>query len=142
LRFIEDKIKINVRFSEVDAMGVVWHGNYLKFFEDARESFGKKTGMSYLDIHKQGYVVPIVKSQLQYKTHISFGDEIEVVSRLIKSKAAKIVFYYEVWNLTTNKMSAEGLTEQVFLNNKTRELELYIPEFYKNWMDKANWKSG
>jgi len=142
LRFIEDRIKINVRFSEVDAMGVVWHGNYLKFFEDGRESFGKKTDMSYLDIHKQGYVVPIVKTQLQYKIPISFGDEIEVVSRLIESKAAKIVFYYEVWNLTTNKMSAEGLTEQVFLNSKTRELELYVPRFYKNWMDKANWISG
>ena len=78
---------------------------------------------------------------MQYKIPISFGDEIEVVSRLIESKAAKIVFYYEVWNLTTNKMSAEGLTEQVFLNSKTRELELYIPEFYKKWMDKANWIS-
>ena len=142
MKFIEDRIKVNVRFSEVDAMGVVWHGNYLKFFEDGRESFGKKTGMSYIEIYNHGYVIPIVKTQLQHKSQISFGDEVEVVSRLIYSKAAKIIFYFEVWNLTSKKLSAEGLTEQVFLNSETKELELYIPGFYKNWMEKANWIKG
>ena len=142
MRFIEEKIRVNVRFSEVDAMGVVWHGNYLKYFEDGRESFGKNHDMAYLDIYNHGFLVPIVKSQVEYKSQISFGDEIAVVSRLIESKAAKIVFYYEVWNITTEKLSAEGITEQVFLNKETGNLELYIPEFYKKWVEKANWKEG
>ena len=40
------EIEIDIRFSETDAMGVVWHGNYLKFFEDGREAFGKEFGLS------------------------------------------------------------------------------------------------
>ena len=41
VRILESTMEIAVRFSETDAMGVIWHGNYLKFFEDAREKFGK-----------------------------------------------------------------------------------------------------
>ena len=40
--------KIDIRFSEVDSMHVVWHGNYAKYFEDAREAFGEKYGLDYL----------------------------------------------------------------------------------------------
>lgn len=39
-QLLQVEIPIKVRFSDTDAMGVVWHGNYLRFFEDAREAFG------------------------------------------------------------------------------------------------------
>ena len=48
MKELRTEIELTIRFSETDAMGVVWHGNYLKFFEDAREYFGHKFGMSYL----------------------------------------------------------------------------------------------
>ena len=44
----EVQTEIRVRFSEVDSMGVVWHGNYLKYFEDGREAFGRKHGLGYV----------------------------------------------------------------------------------------------
>ena len=47
------EIEFDIRFSETDAMGVVWHGNYLKYFEDGREAFGKEFGMEYLDIYSE-----------------------------------------------------------------------------------------
>lgn len=131
-----------MRFSEVDAMGVVWHGNYLKFFEDGRESFGNKNGLSYMDVYKNGYFTPIVKSELNYRSPIYFGDELEVHSKLIYSKAAKIIFTYEVWNLTKDVLSAEGKTVQVFLNEKTREMEWFQPDFYQDWINKMDWKEG
>ena len=40
--------EIEVRFSEVDSMNVVWHGSYALYFEDAREAFGAKYGLEYL----------------------------------------------------------------------------------------------
>ena len=43
MKYIEDKVQVRVRFSEVDAMGVVWHGNYLKYFEDGREKLGAQS---------------------------------------------------------------------------------------------------
>ena len=47
---LSSKIEIPIRFSEVDSLRVVWHGHYVKFFEDGRETFGKEFGLGYLDI--------------------------------------------------------------------------------------------
>jgi len=140
MKFIEDSTHVRVRFSESDAMGVVWHGNYLKYFEDGRESLGKKFNMTYQDMYKNGFLVPIVNVNLNYKAPIHFGEEMEVKTRLIFTKAAKLIHKYEVWNLSTGKLSCEGYTEQVFLNEKTRALELFIPSFYADWLKEVDWQ--
>ena len=51
---------LEVRFSEVDSMNIVWHGSYALYFEDAREAFGQKYGLGYLDIFGNGYYAPLV----------------------------------------------------------------------------------
>ena len=49
---LESESTFKVRFSEVDSMKIVWHGNYVHYFEDGREAFGKKyEGLSYLDMY-------------------------------------------------------------------------------------------
>jgi acyl-CoA thioester hydrolase len=60
-KLLSIKTETIIRFSEVDSMGVVWHGNYVKYFEDGREAFGNKYGLNYLDFHKNGILTPIVK---------------------------------------------------------------------------------
>ncbi|GGB85509.1 acyl-CoA thioesterase [Dyadobacter sediminis] len=133
---ITSEIRIDVRFSETDAMGVVWHGNYLKFFEDGREAFGKEYGLEYLTIFDNGYFTPIVKSEIEHKSPVYYGQVIQVVTRYIPAKSAKLLFEYEVINLTTGEISAIGKTMQVFLNKETRTLELVTPDFYRNWKEK------
>jgi len=140
MKFIEESTLVRVRFSESDAMGVVWHGNYLKYFEDGRESLGKKFSMTYQDMYGHGFVVPIVNVNVSYKAPIHFGEEMEVSTRLIFTKAAKLIHEYKVWNLSSNKLSCVGHTEQVFLNEKTRSLELFIPSFYKDWLNRISWQ--
>ncbi len=139
MRTLTSSIELPVRFSETDAMGVVWHGNYLKFFEDAREDFGAKFGMEYLDVYKQGYFTPIVKSEINHKASVYFGQKIRVNIALEQHPAAKIIFNYEVVNLETNEIAATGSTTQVFLHAERRELELAKPEFYANWENQQNW---
>ncbi|MGL1886417.1 MAG: acyl-CoA thioesterase [Reichenbachiella sp.] len=139
MKFIEDKVEVRVRFSEVDAMGVVWHGNYLKYFEDGREQLGERYGMSYLDMANHGFVVPIVHADVNFKSPITFGQTIEITCRLYNSKAAKIIHEYEVLNLDSGQISCVGKTQQVFLNNDSRELELLYPDFYSEWKDKQEW---
>ena len=142
MKILESTINIDVRFSETDAMGVVWHGNYLKYFEDGRESFGIKYGVEYLDIYKEGYFTPIVKSEINHKSTINYGEKILVKVILEKHCAAKIIFRYEVLNLTTNKIAAIGSTTQIFMNFQDRTLELIKPEFYENWEKNQNWKEA
>ena len=139
MRYIEDRIVVKVRFSESDAMGVVWHGNYLKYFEDGREFLGNKYGMTYLAMYQNGFVAPIVKVSLSYKAPIHFGEKMEVLTRLVQTDAAKVIHEYEVQNLSNDKLSCEGTTEQVFLNEKTRALELYTPEFFNDWLNSLDW---
>lgn len=134
------ELEFDIRFSETDAMGVVWHGNYLKYFEDGREAFAKKFGMSYLEIHSNEYFTPIVKSEVNHKSPIYYGQRAKVITKMIPSKAAKIIFEYEIINLSTKKISATGSTIQVFLTEKLRELELQFPEFYLDWEKKVGIK--
>ena len=118
MRVLESSVELPIRFSETDAMGVVWHGNYLKYFEDAREEFGATHGMEYLDIYEQGYFTPIVKSDINHKASVYYGQKISVKITLDDNAAAKIVFKYEVMNLSTNQIAATGSTTQVFLNRE------------------------
>ena len=127
---------INIRFSDTDAMGVVWHGNYLRFMEDAREAFGVKYGLTYLSMYHNGYFTPIVKSDIDYKSPLNYGDKAKVIATLIQSPAAKIIFEYEIVDLKTGKICAVGKTVQIFLNASTRALELNKPAFYMEWENK------
>ncbi|MFA7473699.1 MAG: acyl-CoA thioesterase, partial [Spirosomataceae bacterium] len=128
-------LEINVRFSETDAMGVVWHGNYLKYFEDGREHFGREYGMPYLTVAGHGFFIPIVHTSLDFKASVYYGQKIKVVTEYVPVRTAKIVFNYKVINLTTDELAAEGTTTQVFISQETRQLELLIPPFYQAWKD-------
>jgi len=141
LKALTASITINIRFGETDAMGVVWHGNYLKYFEDAREAFGIRHKLGYMDVYSKGYFTPIVKSEIDYKSPMHYGEKAKITAKLIRTPSAKIIFEYEIINLTTKKASAEGRTIQVFLHAKTRTLELNKPAFYLEWEKRAGIKS-
>ncbi len=126
---------IRVRFNETDAMNVVWHGNYIRYFEDARDAFAEKYAIDYHSVKEQGFLLPIVDVQCNYKRSLTFGDSIEATCTLAISNAAKISFYYELKNATTQEIVATGKTVQVFLN-LAGELQLYIPSFFEEWKSK------
>ena len=136
---LSDKCHIRIRFSDVDAMGIVWHGNYIKYLEDGRESFGRAHGMTYLQIYENGYLTPIVSSQMYHKSPVRYGDEIEITTDLIGCLAAKIVHHYSILNLTTGLLAVEAKTLQVFTNGEGT-LEMYYPDFYSRWKNEAKWE--
>ena len=47
------RTEILVRFNEADPLGIVWHGHYIRYFEDGREAFGNQYGIGYLDFYKK-----------------------------------------------------------------------------------------
>ncbi|MEY8722276.1 acyl-CoA thioesterase [Bacteroides stercorirosoris] len=134
---LTDRTTVKVRFSEIDSMQIVWHGEYVRYFEDGRESFGKRYGLGYMDIYGEGYMVPIVDLNCQFKQPLSFGEEVIIETRYISCEAAKIQFEYVLYRATDNNIVATGSTTQVFLN-KDKELELITPTFYQEWKKKWN----
>ena len=133
---LTDLIDITVRFGETDAMNIAWHGSYVKYLEDGRESFGKKYGIGYRDIFDNGYKAPIVEMKIEYKKSVTFGHKITVETRYINSEAAKIIFDYFIRD-ENKDIAATASTVQVFidLNN---ELQLVCPEFYLKWKKEMN----
>ncbi len=129
-------VQINVRFSEVDALRVVWHGNYLKYLEDGREAFGKKHGLGYLDVFEQGFYTPIVEIKIKYKKVIRYNDTVFVETRFINTEAAKIVFHYTVFCEKTQDVIATAESVQVF-TTLAGELLLTNPPFYTEWKEKC-----
>lgn len=132
-----DRTTIKVRFSEVDSMQIVWHGEYVRYFEDGRESFGKQYGLSYMGIYGEGYMVPIVDLTCQFKQSLTFGEEVIIETRYLSCDAAKIKFEYVLYRAVDHTIVATGSTTQVFLNT-SRELELTTPIFYQEWKKKWN----
>lgn len=123
---------VKVRFSEVDSLRIVWHGHFIKYFEDGREGFGKQYGLGYLDFYKEKLLTPIVDVNCHYKKHLTYGDEIIVETTFINTDAAKIVFEYKILKKEDESLIATGTSIQVFLNTDM-ELILTNPDFFLTW---------
>ncbi|HIV32808.1 MULTISPECIES: acyl-CoA thioesterase [unclassified Alistipes] len=129
---------LRVRFSEVDSMSVVWHGEYVRYFEDGREAFGERyPGLGYLDIYASGYTAPIVALQVDYRRPLRIAERAEVETRYIPTEAAKICFEYTIRRASDGEVVATGSTTQVFVNTEG-ELELTAPQFFKEWKRRWN----
>ncbi|MDR2222706.1 MAG: acyl-CoA thioesterase [Flavobacteriaceae bacterium] len=127
--------EVRVRFNETDALGIVWHGNYLTYFEDGREAFGRHYGISYLDALDNGYVTPIVSSNCSHKLTVKYGDVLRVETAYINTSAAKIIFRFKIFN-QKDELVCTGETVQVFLD-KEGNLSLQLPAFYEEWKKKV-----
>ena len=122
-----------VRFSEVDSMQVVWHGEYVRYFEDGREAFGREyPGLGYLDFYANGYTAPIVDLQLQYVSPLTVNDIAVIETRFIDSPAAKLCFEYIIRRKSDDALVARGSSVQVFVN-ADGNMELNIPVFFEEW---------
>jgi len=127
-----DRTRTRIRFSEVDALGIVWHGNFVKYLEDGRESFGEKYGLGYLDVYGKGWSMPVVKLEMDYKVQLKYGQEIIIETRFVEVEAAKLVFEYTIYRKDDMAVVLTARSIQVFVNLKG-ELELTNPEFFVKW---------
>ena len=128
---------ITVRFSEVDSMRVVWHGNYVRYFEDGREAFGRQyPGIGYMDFFANGFTAPIVDMHLQYVTPLMVNDEAVIETRYIDVPAAKICFEYIIRRKSDGTLVARGSSVQVFVDSDGN-MCLNNPAFFEEW--KRQW---
>ena len=135
MKELKATVPLNIRFSEVDSMNIVWHGSYVMYFEDAREAFGGKYGIAYLDIFGNGYYAPLVDLSFKYKSPITYDMKPEITITYKPVDAAKIVFDYEITNPDNGEVLATGHSVQVFMD-LNYQLVWVNPEFYEEWKKK------
>lgn len=126
---------LDIRFSEADMMGVVWHGSYVLYFEDAREQFGAKYGLDYMNYIAHGYYAPLVELTFHYKKPIRYGMRPRIDITYIPTEAAKVVFEYEIHDTGDESLIATGKSVQVFMDSQY-QLVWDNPEFYLEWKRK------
>lgn len=132
-------ITLKVRFSEVDAIRTVWHGNYVTYLEDAREAFGNRYGLSYAHIFESGYYAPMYDMQLHYRTVAMMGDTLSVKITYVPARGGKIVFNYEIWREADNALILTASTTQLFTTH-AGELVPSCPPFYEEWKERHGLK--
>jgi len=133
---LKDRTEVKVRFGEVDSMGIVWHGNYVKYIEEGRESFGRKYGISYMDIYKNDVMTPVVNMNIDFKRQVQYGDQLVIETELVDQPAAKILFKFKIFRKSDDELVATAETTQVFVD-LNREILLYYPDFVMDWKRKV-----
>jgi len=131
-------ISRQVRFEEVDVMGIVWHGRYPSFFEDGRVALGQKYGISYSDFIRERIPVPIRHLQIDYRHPLQFEEVFETETMLHWSDAARINFEYIIRN-AAREVVCTGCTVQLMLDRDLNVL-LKNPPFFQAFLDR--WKKG
>lgn len=124
--------QIEVRFSEVDMMRVVWHGSYPLYLEDAREAFGAKYGLSYHRYIKENIFAPLVELSMDYKRPITYGMKPVIRITYRPSDAAKIIFDYKIYDPESGTVFMTARSVQVFMDS-SYTLLWYSPDFYTEW---------
>ncbi|MDR0385704.1 MAG: acyl-CoA thioesterase [Prevotellaceae bacterium] len=134
---LSEIIKINIHFYDVDSVKIVWHGNYLKYLENGREAFGKKYGIAYMDVYRQGYVTPIVDLHIRYLSMVAYEETLVVKTVYVPSKSAKMIFHYTIYRESDMSVVVEADTTQLFMS-KDGVFEVSAPSFFREWRQKWN----
>ncbi len=106
----EHQTTVRVRYSETDQMGVVYHGNYLPYFEIGRVEWLRNTGITYKSMEEDGIGLPIVSLKLDYKKPARYDDLLTIKTRFKSQSSVKIEFECAIEN-----ESGELLTTAWFL---------------------------
>lgn len=130
-------LDFTVPFYDLDAIQMVWHGNYVKYMENAREAFGAKYGFEYLHIFNSGYLAPVVDMHLKYKVSARMGDTLRIKITYVPTAAAKMIFKYVITRLSDNAVILEAETTQLFVT-RNGDFEPGNPDFVKEWKQKWN----
>ena len=130
------KLKYCVPYFDTDQMGVIYHGNYLRYFEMARNQFLRDIAYPYTQMENDGTMLPVVQVQLDYKNPGFFEDELTLTVEVAKHKGCRIHFDHEVIN-QDGKLLAKGSTTHCFMC-KTKRKPIPAPEaFIKILTDKG-----
>ena len=153
IKELEDMCRIQVKFSEIDSMRRVWHGSYVIYFEDGRESFGRRyPGIGYADMQRAGIYAPIYDLHVRYYAPLEMNDVAIVHTRYIYKPGARLDFSYRILRESvdrdiqatrerladsvevTDRPCAEGDTVQLFIS-PDGALMTDLPDYYRRWQE-------
>ncbi len=121
--------KQKVSFFDCDPMGVVWHGNYLKYLEVARGEFLQMINFSYTRIRDIDYAFPIVDIKLKYTHSLRIDKQFDVITTL-EEYENRLVHGFKI--ISDNNLCLKAISTQVAFNSKTNTMEFIMPQEFRD----------
>lgn len=128
---------IEVPFYDLDPMQVVWHGNYVKYFEKVRCELLKKYNYDYVEMKESGYMWPIVDMRLKYVHSAIFGQKL-LCKASITEYENRLKIDYAIHCQETGKRLTKGYTIQVAVDIETKEMQFQSPAILLQKLGVAN----
>jgi acyl-CoA thioester hydrolase len=110
--------QFRVRYAETDAMGVVYHTNYIVWFEVGRGEFFWRQGMDYADWEQKAISFPVSELSARYLAPARYGDLVVVRTWVRERRSRSVTFSYEVLLSETNQQLATGWTKHLCVNSE------------------------
>jgi acyl-CoA thioester hydrolase len=104
---------IQVRFYEVDAYGMVWHGHYIGWFEAGRNDLTEQFQMGPFQLKEKNLLAPVVEVNCEFKLPATFGDSLIIQTTMERTEVAKLIFHYRVLHKGSGKVLATGSSTHV-----------------------------
>jgi acyl-CoA thioester hydrolase len=123
---ISEEIEIKASFYDVDSMHVVWHGNYVKYLEDARCALLDKIGYDYIAMKESGYAWPIVNMSIKYISPTRFKQTVRIRATLEEYENC-LKIKYILSDAETGKKIAKAETLQMAVDMETTEALYFSP---------------
>ncbi|AGB81196.1 putative thioesterase [Serratia sp. FGI94] len=121
------RVEITVPFHDVDAMGVVWHGNYFRYFEVAREALLKQFDYGYRQMQASGYVWPIVDTRVKYIAPLRFEQRV-IVCATLQEYENRLRIGYQILDADSGQRTTSGYTIQVAVDESRQEMCFVAPQ--------------
>jgi len=107
-----DVLRVRVAFADTDAMGVAWHGNYLRWFEMARTEMMRPTALPYSELVARGIHLPLIESLVRYRRPARYDDLLVVSVGRVRATGARLRLDYRIE--CDAALIVEGHTEHAF----------------------------
>ncbi|WP_010496151.1 acyl-CoA thioesterase [Paenibacillus elgii] len=121
---------LRVRYQETDQMGVVYHANYLNWFEVGRTEMIRELGLPYQALETRGLLLPVIEADLKFRSPARYDDLVTINTKIVELTSLRIRFAYEIKR--GEELLVTGGTQHVWLNQdwKPVRIDRDVPDLY------------
>lgn len=123
---LSSEIEMEIPFQDVDAMQVVWHGNYFRYFEAARSRLLRQINYDYTEMRDSNYLWPIITAQVRFVQAARYRQRI-IIEAALMEWVNRLKIDYLIRDADNGKRLTTGYTIQCAVDSVTHELQLVSP---------------
>ena len=117
---MEKVAEVRVIYGDTDAMGIVYYGNYLRWFEVGRAELMRRRGLAYREMNDEDYHLPVVESSASYRSPARYDDVLGIHAGVRELRGVRLTFDYRIVREADGKLLVEGRTVHAFTDSTGR----------------------